>query len=124
MIGRDPASGLPVFKPDGAILRQFMRDRTSRVKIIQGPQGSGTSSACCLHLFQMALAQPKQADGKQRFRAHVFRESYGKLEETAIKTWLDWFKPGTGPGQFGRFYETRPYLHEVRVGALEMDVTF
>ena len=46
------------------------------------------------------------------------------MSETTIPTWKDWFKPGTGPGQFGIFYETRPYRHEVRVGALELDVTF
>src|SRR5262249_43515218 len=97
---------------------------TSRVKIIQGPQGSGTSSACCMHIYQQALEQPVQADGKQRFRAHIFRETYPKIEETALRTWLDWFKPGTGPGQFGVFYETRPYLHQVRVGRLELDVIF
>ncbi len=124
MIERDPETGFPIFRPGGPVLREFMRDQQHRVKIIQGPQGSGTSSACCLHIFQRALAQPKQEDGRQRFRAHVFRETYSKLEETAIKTWLDWFKPGTGAGQFGRFYETRPYLHEVRVGALELDVIF
>ena len=124
MIQRDPATGYPIFRPDGPVLRAFMRDRTSRVKIIQGPVGSGTSSACCLHLFQQALEQPKQADGRQRFRAYVFRETYSKLEETAIKTWKDWFPPGNGPGQFGRFFETRPYVHEVRVGSLELDVTF
>lgn len=124
MIERDPQTGFPIFRPDGAVLKAFMRDQTSRVKIIQGPVGSGTSSACCLHVFQRALAQPKQEDGKQRFRAHIFRETYPKLEETAIKTWLDWFKPGTGPGQFGIFYETRPYRHEIRVGPLELDVTF
>ncbi len=124
MIQRDPESGLPIFRPGGETLRRFMSDRTSRVKIVQGPQGSGTSSACCIHIFQQALAQPKQEDGKQRFRAHIFRETYPKLEETAIKTWLDWFKPGTGPGKFGIFYETRPYLHEIRIGSLELDVTF
>jgi hypothetical protein len=124
MIERDPSTGFPIFRPDGAVLRAFMRDRTSRVKIIQGPQGSGTSSACCIHIFQQALEQPKQADGRQRFRAHVFRETYSKIEETVLRTWLDWFPPGTGPGQFGVFYETRPYVHEVRVGPLELDVTF
>jgi hypothetical protein len=101
-----------------------MRDRTSAVKIIQGPQGSGTSSACCVHIFQQALEQPKQADGRQRFRAHIFRETYSKIEATVLRTWLDWFKPGTKPGEFGIFYETRPYRHEVRVGPLELDVTF
>lgn len=124
MIQRDPETSLPIFRPDGKILRAFMRDNTSRVKIIQGPQGSGTSSACCMHIFQQALTQPKQEDGRQRFRAHVFRETYSKLEETAIKTWLDWFTPGTGPGKFGVFFESRPYKHEIRVGPLELDVTF
>jgi hypothetical protein len=127
MIEHDPQTGFPIFRPDGAVLRAFMRDSTSRVKIIQGPQGSGTSSACCMHIFQRALAQPViERDGKQRqrFRAHIFRETYSKLEETTIPTWKDWFLPGTGPGQFGIFYETRPYRHEVRVGPLELDVTF
>lgn len=108
------------FKPDGATLCNFMADRKSRVKIIQGPVGSGTSSACCIHIFQQALAQPKQADGKQRFRAHVYRESYPRLEETTLRTWLDWFPPR----EFGRFYETKPYKHEIRAGTLELDVTF
>ena len=124
MIERDPESGFPVFRPDGEVLRRFMLDRKSRVKIIQGPQGSGTSSACCMHIFQQALAQPRQADGRQRFRVYVFRETYAKLAETVIPTWQSWFPPGTGPGQFGVFYETRPYRHEVRVGPLEIDVTF
>lgn len=108
------------FRPDGEVLRAFMRDRTSRVKIIQGPQGSGTSSACCQHIFQQAMAQPVGPDGKRRFRAHVFRETYPKIEETALKTWLEWFPPDV----YGRFYQTRPYLHEVRVRGLELDVTF
>lgn len=108
------------YRPDGPTLVQFMRDNTSRVKIIQGPQGSGTSSACCQHIFQQALSQPKQEDGKQRFRCHVFRETYSRIEETALRTWLDWFNPK----EYGRFYETRPYLHEVRVGTLELDVIF
>lgn len=124
MIERDPATNFPIFRPDGAELRRFMRDQTSRVKIIQGPQGSGTSSACCMHIFQRALAQQPQADGRQRFRTHILRETYSKLEETTIPTWRDWFRPGTKPGEFGVFYETRPYRHEVRVGSLELDVTF
>jgi hypothetical protein len=124
VIERDEKTGFPIFRPDGATLKAFMRDRTSAVKIIQGPQGSGTSSACCIHIFQQALEQPKQADGRQRFRAYIFRETYAKIEETVLKTWLDWFKPGTRAGEFGVFYETRPYRHEVRVGPLELDVTF
>jgi hypothetical protein len=124
VIEHDPVTNFPIFRPDGKVLRDFMRDQTSRVKIIQGPVGSGTSSACCMHIFQRALAQPAQRDGRQRFRVHVLRETYAKLEETTIQTWKDWFRPGTGAGEFGVFYETRPYRHEIRVGPLELDVTF
>jgi hypothetical protein len=124
MIEYDEKTGFPIFRPDGAVLKAFMRDQTSRVKIIQGPVGSGTSSACCMHIFQRALAQPPQRDGRQRFRVHIMRETYSKLEETTIPTWKDWFRPGTGAGEFGVFYETRPYRHEVRVGPLELDVVF
>lgn len=108
------------YRPDGDVLRAFMADRTSRVKILQGPVGSGSSSACCLHVFQQALAQPKQEDGLQRFRAHVFRETFGKLEETTVRTWLDWFPEK----EFGRFFWSKPFRHEIRVGSLELDVTF
>lgn len=108
------------YAPDGDVLRAFMADSRSRVKIIQGPVGSGTSSACCMHIYQQALAQPKQADGKQRFRVYVLRETYAKLEETTVKTWLDWFPEK----DFGRFYWSKPFKHEIRVGTLELDVIF
>jgi hypothetical protein len=107
------------FEPDGLVLSRFMRS-TARVKVIQGPVGSGTSSACCMHIFQQAQTQPAQRDGMKRFRAHVFRESYPRLEETTLKTWLDWFPPK----EFGRFYESKPYVHEIRMPGLELNVTF
>lgn len=112
------------FAPDGQTLIDFMADYESRVRIAQGPVGSGTSSACCLNIYQHALAQPKQSDGRQRFRAHVLRDTFPKLEETTVRTWLDWFPPGNGPGQFGTFYWSKPFRHEIRVGPLELDVTF
>lgn len=108
------------FAPDGKTLIEFMSDAKSRVKIIQGPVGSGTSSACCLHIYQQAMAQHKQSDGKQRFRAYVYRETYSKLEETTLPTWLDWFPER----EFGRFYASKPFKHEIRVGSLELDVSF
>ena len=33
---RDPSSGLPIFRPDGAVLIDFMRDAVSRAAIVQG----------------------------------------------------------------------------------------
>lgn len=107
------------YVPDGASLRAFMRDQ-ARVKVIQGPIGSGKSLACCMEIWKNALAQKTQRDGKRRGRAHVFRDTYSKLEETTIKTWLQWFPEE----EFGRFYWAKPFKHEMRIGDIEYDVTF
>jgi hypothetical protein len=63
-----------------------------------------------------------QAGGRQAavLRAHVFRDTYGKLEDTTLKTWLAWFPED----EFGRFYWSKPMLHEIRVGDIELDVHF
>jgi hypothetical protein len=120
MINIDPKSGLPIFRPDGRVLIDFMRDTTSRVKIIQGPIGSGKSLGCAMGVWGKALEQNKQSDGKRRCRAHVFRDTYGKLEDTTLKTWHAWFPEE----KFGRFYWSKPFLHEIRVGDVELDVHF
>jgi hypothetical protein len=81
---------------------------------------SGKSLACVMSIWMKALEQAKQADGKRRCRVHVFRDTYGKLEDTTIKTWLDWFPEK----DFGHFYWSKPFVHEIRVGDIELDVHF
>lgn len=108
------------FAPGGRVLRDFMRDTTSIVKIIQGPIGSGKTAACIMSIWMSALEQHKQADGKRRARWHVFRDTYGKLEDTTLKSWLAWFPES----EFGRFYWSKPFLHEIRIGDVELDVHF
>jgi hypothetical protein len=107
------------FKPDGKVLKAFMRSMAP-VKLIQGPIGSGKSLACAMHIWGSAIRQKPQADGKIRSRYHVFRETYGRLEDTTLKTWLNWFPEE----QFGRFYRSKPYVHEIRIGPIECDVHF
>ncbi len=107
------------FIPDGEVLRQFMLSQAP-VKLIQGPIGSGKSLGCIMLIYMKALEQAVQSDGKRRCRAHVFRDTYPKLEETTVKSWLDWFPEK----EFGRFYWSKPFVHEVRVGDIELDVHF
>lgn len=108
------------FTPDGQVLREFMRDQKSIVKIIQGPIGSGKTAGCIMSIWMSALEQHKQADGKRRARWHVFRDTYGKLEDTTLKSWLAWFPES----EFGRFYWSKPFMHEIRIGDVELDVHF
>ncbi|MCA1831215.1 MAG: hypothetical protein LC750_00445 [Actinobacteria bacterium] len=112
-------SGPVNFKPKGYWLWRFMESKAP-VKIIQGPIGSGKSLACAMSIWMKALEQHKRPDGKRYCRAHVFRDTYNKLEDTTIKTWLEWFPEA----KFGRFYWSKPMMHEIRVGDVVLDVHF
>lgn len=116
----DPATGLPVFRPDGTTLRRFMADNTSRATIIQGPIGSGKTLACMMKIWMTALKQNKQRDGFRRCRAHIFRDTYQKLKDTTLKSWLQWFPEDL----FGKFYASPPLRHEIRCGDVELDAHF
>lgn len=110
---------MKTYTPDGKVLRDFMRS-PAPAKIIQGPIGSGKSLACVMSIWMKALEQAVQSDGKKRCRVHVFRDTYGRLEDTTLKTWLEWFPER----EFGRFYWSKPMMHEIRVGNVELDVHF
>lgn len=110
---------MKVFTPDGDTLVDFLRS-SAPVKIMQGPIGSGKSLACCMAVYMKALEQVKRPDGRRYCRAHVFRDTYGKLEDTTLKTWLDWFPEE----EFGKFYRSKPFVHEIRVADIVLDVHF
>lgn len=47
-------------------------------------------------------------------------QTYGRLEDTTLKTWLEWFPED----EFGHFFRSKPYRHEIRVGNVVLDVHF
>jgi hypothetical protein len=117
---RRDEQGRRIFEPDGKVLSAFLIDR-SPVSIIRGPWGSGTSSACCMRLWQHACEQAPMSDGIRRTRFIVTRESYPQLETTTIKTWQYWFPERV----YGKFYTgKKPYLHDMRVGDVHCEVYF
>lgn len=71
------------FIPDGDVLDRFMSSQAD-VKIIQGPIGSGKTLGCEMVIYTKGIEQVKQADGKRRCRAHVFRECFD--DQTEILT--------------------------------------
>ena len=74
-----------------------------------------------MKIFKFALEQRKSPiDGKRRSKWCVIRDSYPLLEHTTIVTWLHWFPEEL----YGRFYWSKPFLHEIRVGDIELDVVF
>jgi len=118
-IETDAKTGQKIYRPAGRVLAHFLADE-SHVSLIRGPIGSGTSAACCMKIFKLAMAQHPGPDGVRRTRWVVVRNTFPDLRGTTVKTWLDWFPEDV----YGRFYWDRPFRHIVKIADVEMEVWF
>jgi len=107
------------YKPDGTVLKTFMKDDTF-FRGIRGPVGSGKSVGCCIEVFRRALQQKPNKDGIRRSRWAIIRNTNPQLRTTTIKTWLDWFPED----DWGRFHWSVPYTHWIKQADLELEVIF
>jgi hypothetical protein len=107
------------YKPNGAVLRQFMLDNDFW-RGIRGPVGSGKSVGCAVEVFRRALEQAPNDRGVRRSRWAVIRNTGPQLKTTTIKTWLDWFPEDT----YGPFRWGVPFTHHIIVGDLDLEVIF
>ena len=73
--------------------RQFMRD-DAPMRVLMGPVGSGKSVTCSFEIVRRATMQEPDSQGIRRTRAAIVRETARQLQDTTIKTFLDWFPPG------------------------------
>ena len=101
--------GRAVYEPDGSVLTDFFWDR-SRFSCIQGPIGSGTSSAACHRIWVQACEQGADLDNVRRSRWLITRDTYKELRETTVKTWLDWFPEE----HWGQFIRAEPMVHHIK----------
>lgn len=107
------------YKPDGEILKTFMKDDTF-FRGIRGPVGSGKSAGCCIEVFRRALLQEKGPDGIRKSRWAIIRNTNPQLRTTTIKTWLDWFPEH----EWGKFIWSVPYTHHIKKGDIDLEVMF
>ena len=107
------------YKPDGEVLKHFMKDDTF-FRGIRGPVGSGKSVGCCVEVFRRALVQEKGSDGIRKSRWAVIRNTNPQLRTTTIKTWLDWFPES----DWGKFHWSVPYTHHIKKGDIDLEVIF
>lgn len=101
--------GNKVYIPDGEVLTDFFWSR-GKLDIIQGPIGSGTSTAGCHRIWVQAMEQEPDLDGVRRTRWIISRETYKELRETTVKTWLAWFPEDL----WGPFMRSEPMVHHLR----------
>jgi len=99
--------------------KKFMLSN-ARMRVLAGPVGSGKSVTSCFEVIKRAAEQAPDANtGKRRTRAAVVRETARQLQDTTIKTFLDWFPPGV----CGRYMRTTK-TYFFAVGDVECEVMF
>jgi hypothetical protein len=107
---RRTESGALVYEPDGEVLSRFFWDR-SKLSVIQGPIGSGTSSASVHKIWAIANEQPPDVDGVRRTRWIVTRNTYKELDTTLLATtWPQWFPERA----WGTMVRSEPRQHTLK----------
>jgi len=91
----------------------------SKMRVLMGPVGSGKSVASCFEVIRRASQQKVNKQGIRKSRVAIVRETARQLQDTTIKTFLDWFPPGVC-GNFMRTTKTFFF----KVGDVECEVMF
>jgi hypothetical protein len=110
----------------GPVAAAYTADRTSKVKTIRGPVGSGKTVASIFDgIAAAARVMPVCRDGKIHFRDAVIGNTYGQLERNLYPSWhywlprdpdlKDWFE-GEWVGGGGRFATHKINFDTVRQG--------
>jgi hypothetical protein len=112
------------FKPPGPVAQAYLADRTSKVKTIRGPVGSGkTVSSIFDGISASGAVMPICKDGKIHFRDAVIGVTYGQLERNLYPAWHYWLPPDGGDwteadwsGGGGRFATHKINFDTIRDG--------
>jgi len=91
----------------------------SKMRVLMGPVGSGKSVASCFEVIRRASQQKINKQGIRKSRVAIVRETARQLQDTTIKTFLDWFPPGVC-GNFMRTTKTFFF----KVGEVECEIMF
>lgn len=81
------------------------------IRGLMGPFGGGKSSGCVMEIARRGIEQTPGPDGVRRSRFAVVRNSYRQLEDSTIKTFLQWFPPYT-------YGDWKPSAHSYTIRAL------
>lgn len=68
----------------------------ARIKLLVGPVGSGSSTACIFDFILRAIRQTPDPDGVRRHTVLIARNSYPKLKTTVKKTLEHWIPDAVG----------------------------
>lgn len=101
-------------------LKRFMESE-KRLPFVEGPYGSGKSSACIHKIMKSTWEMPPCKDGIRRARVAVVRNTYRQLKDTTIRTFMNWFPPD----KFGRYtVSPEPNYLITAIPGMEIEILF
>lgn len=100
------------------VVKRFM-ESDAKMRVLMGPVGSGKSVGCSFEVIRRASQQAPDDRGIRKSRFAIVRQTARQLQDTTIKTFLDWFPPGPC-GQFMRTIKT----YHFKVGDIESEIMF
>lgn len=72
-------------------------DRGLDLQYIEGPVGSGKSTACMMEVLMRAMRQQPDENNVRKSRWAFVRNTYPELKTTTIKTWQEWVPNSVAP---------------------------
>lgn len=116
---------LTTYRHPGPVAEAFFFD-DSFISFIQGPYGSAKTTTCFFKLIRRALEMPVCKDGVRRYRALVLRDTYRRMERSALRSWFKWFPKSVGQFTGGQDRPSRHILmvEDLRGVPTEIDVEF
>lgn len=76
---------------------RFHNDKGLDVQYMEGPVGSGKSTACMMEIMMRAMRQQPDEQNVRKSRWAIVRNTYPELKTTTIKTWQEWVPDNIAP---------------------------
>lgn len=97
------------YTPPGPVARAFMKS-DAFIRGIRGPIGSGKTTCAIMDMWRTACMQHQSPeDGIRRYRGVLTRNTYGELESTTLRSFLDWF-----PAHIGKLVYGAPITFDIK----------
>ncbi len=119
------------FKYDcrGNVIKKFHEDRTARVKCLQGPFGSGKTTACVWDIFFISISQRPDKRGKRKIKWIVVKNTYRQMWTVVMPLWFKVFPQNNDHPDFKTNFNQAKMTHEIELkifdgSILEMEVFF
>ena len=90
------------------------------IRGLMGPFGSGKSSACVIEIIKQTQKQVPDLDGIKKSRWAVIRNTYPQLNDTTIKTFLDWIPES----HFGKYNKAEHTYTITGIPGMHIEVLF